>query len=514
MSETPENMDTPASSRKKKVVAGILVDYAGSFISIVIGFVVVPLFFRYITKEDYGVWLAVNGIIGIITLVEIGVDVYLTTIVANDNIFFSDEFTGYLASSLFVKTIIVGIFLLAGIITYFFLPSLISADALLIAQADTAYQLALVALVTGAYLSTISTIMTGRNHLALVNGMTVTAGIVTSILTVCFLHLRFGLASFPLASLLAAMMQQLALLVIMKRRYPHVVVRVRSLSKEKILSLYHYTRSFQLLRFVHILRTQYVVVLIGNLLGPAAVTLYNITNKIPQTIPTYVSRGASALFPSFAAYFAEGNLEKVRGIFLQTSRLVIRAALLAGIMMIYFNEPFISLWVGKDKFAGIWVAAILALNMVLTTVTSSIGTIIFAKGEFRRWPFWSIAEVVIAVVLSFLLHERYGLTGIVFGFFVGSLISSAYVCLMVSHILKVKISAYLAATAQYVFVPTAVSLVIALFVTHRYSMDTWLMLFIAVILVGAGNVLSLEGVRFLFSREKTLKKRFIHAINL
>lgn len=501
------------SSRKNKIIAGVSIDYAGSLVSIIVSFVVVPFFFRYITKEEYGIWLAINGVIAMVGLVEIGVDTYLTTKIADTTVFYSEKITGIISNAFVVKAVIAGLFLLIGVVVYNYLPSFVSGFSIT-RGAYLAYMIAMTGIISGIFMSTITTVLTGRNHLSLVNSFSVFFSTAASILSVILLSLNVGLASFPLSALMCSTVNYLILLIMMRRKYPHIRLNFKTISFAYIKDLFNYTKSFQLLRILYVIRTQYIVLVITKLVGPAGVTQYNITNRIPQMIPAYVSRGATAIFPSLAEFFAEGNLEKVRGIYLRMSKVILRMAFLSGILVYFCNEPFIALWVGKDKFAGSTISLLLILYMAVSIVMSSIGTIVYAKGEFRKWPLLSVVEVTAAIILSYVFYRYFGFVGIVSGFLFSSLITSLYLYVLVNHILKVNMPDFLRSIAFYALFPNVCTLAVGIYCRRIYPIDNWWALLITPAVMMAVHLFSLEGIRFVFSKETTFRGKLSDALKV
>ena len=88
---------------RKKIFSGIAVDYIASIVAVVIGFIVVPYYFDYITKAEFGVWLLVSGVVAFFSMADLGADQYLTTVTSNDDKFYSDSYSDYVSFILVIK---------------------------------------------------------------------------------------------------------------------------------------------------------------------------------------------------------------------------------------------------------------------------------------------------------------------------------------------------------------------------------------------------------------------------
>ena len=400
-------------SNRKKILSGITIDFAGSIIVTVVGFLVVPFYFNYISNEEFGLWLAIAGITAMITMVDLGTDQYLTTITASDEKFYAPNYGDYLTSLLLIKTIVSFLFGFIGVIMYIFLTKLLDVELMYLEGAKISFLIGIVILVLSGYFSTITTILYARHHYSLINSFIAISALSSSLGTVGLLHFGFGIVSFPLALLTTTILQHVILFAFMLKNYPHIRLKIKNfhfVDKKEIIG---YTTTFQILRWVHTLRTQYITIAINNLIGPLYVAQYNLTNKIPQMSPSYAVKIVNPFFPTIADLFHKGELKKIQEIFIRISKVLFRVGLFFSISVYYLNESFVTLWLGKDKFAGNSVMIWLTIYMFHHIALGVFGVVIFASRKFEKWTMWSMIDIAIAVTLSYLLFKFFGLVGVV-----------------------------------------------------------------------------------------------------
>jgi len=413
-------------SRKRAILKGISVDYIGTILTVVVGFVSVPYYLNYISKEEFGLWLAINGVIAMIALVDLATDQLLITITASDNKFYSEEYADYISSIMLVKVIISIILSCFSAILFYFLTSIIDIDIMRQGEAKYVFVIGATVLIAGIFFNTVTTILYARHHYSLVNSFISIFTILGTLGTITLLSLGYGIVAFPLSLLVTAIIQNSILFVIMKRRYPNVRIRIRNfkfIEKKEILG---YTANFQILRWMYTLRTQYISIVINNLVGPIYLTQYNLSNRLTQIAPTYAAKLVQPFFPSIADLFQKGEVDKIANLFTRITKLLFRVAVFSGIAILFLNKSFVVLWVGEDKYAGTGVQFFLILYMVIYVAMALFAIIIFASKKFERWVFYAVLEIILTISSSYVLSLSYGLVGIVMGFVLSSLLTQMY----------------------------------------------------------------------------------------
>lgn len=497
-------------SNKEKILSGISIDFIGSIIATVVGFAVVPYYFHYISTAEFGLWLAISGLSAMITMVDLGTDQYLTTVTANDEKFYSDNYNNYLTSILLIKSVVSILFSLIGIGIYYFLTSLIDIDLLHLASSQHAFIIGIIILVLSSYFSTISTILYSRHHYSLINSFITIFAIITSFLTLFLMHLEFGIVSFPLALLITTIVQHLILLAYMIKKYPNIKLNIRNfhfIDKKEVLS---YTTTFQILRWVHTLRTQYITIAINNLAGATYVARYNLTNRIPQMVPIYAVKIVHPFFPTISDLFHKGEIEKIKNLFTKITKILSRLALFFSISIYFLNESFINLWVGNDKFAGEWALIWLTIYMFVYVAMNAFGIIIYASKEFGKWSFWSIIEIIIAILSSYLFSLFYGLSGIIFGFVFASMFTQIYLFLLVSKQINLNRSFFLIGVLKYSFISNFAVIIFGGVILNVH-INSW----IDFIVIGFGFILSglfPDILKIIRSKETGLKNKIMQSV--
>jgi len=461
---------------------------------------VVPFFFDYITKVEFGVWLAVSGVVALITMADLGVDQYLTTVTSNDDKFYSSSYADYISSALLIKIVVALIITVIATAAYFLLTQMLDIEVMHQESAKLTFVVSVLTLVLGIFFSTISTILYARHHYTLVNAFTSLFAVIASLSTLLLLSAGYGMASFPLALLFSLVIRHVILFLYLVKKYPSIKLRIKSFNFINRREFIGYATSFQVLKWVHTLRTQYIAIAINNLAGPIYLTQYNLTNRLPQTIPQYAAKIVNPFFPSISDLFHKKDFEEITIFFFKMTKILFRVAILSGALIFITGETFIDLWVGGDKFAGSWVMFWIVVYMVLHIALGFFGVIIFSSKRFEKWVHWSIFEVALAILLSYILNIWFGFSGIVSGVVIASLPNQYYLFHIVLRQLAIKKSDFIKGVATYALVPNIIPIVLTSIFYINYTIDGWLDLATVGLLTIVSSLASWEVVQYYLKR--------------
>ena len=496
----------------RKIVSGIGVDTVGTILSMGISIAVIPIFFQYISKGDYGLWLAINSLVGLVALVDLGVEQYLTRIVSDDEKFISNSINDYISSVIRIKIFIAFLFLMAATIGYFFLQKALNISSEMMAGVSKTYLLTLTSLILSLFVGVLISILYGRHEIAFTN--TVSSGVLifTNLLTVVFLYYEYGLISFPLGLLIATSLQLTILYFFIHKKYPHIV-RIKLTKKlTNPKEMINYSFSFQVLKWAYILRSQCLILVINGLVGPVATALYNITNRLPQLGVLFASKVATPFFPSFTLYFERNNIKELAEIFTKINKLLFRFSLFISIIVLVVNESFILLWVGDNSFAGNNILYVLCILCFVNGGMSSFGVIVYSSKEFKKWPIFSLLEIFIGMILSYMLFHSLGLLGVLLGFGSVALANQAYLFLCVLKQLNINPIYFINSVLLYVIRTNFITIIYGFIVYEYYKINNWINLSLVVLSFFIVHLFGNEGVKMVLSKEISLKRKLISAI--
>ena len=125
-------------SNKKNIIQGIASDSVIFLLSILISLAVIPIYLKFISLEEFGIYISIQGIIAVISLADIGMPMYSTKKMSNDTFFNSDELKTFLNSAQIFQYLLALALLLLGVSVVFYVDTILDLDA---KYSNTSYKL-------------------------------------------------------------------------------------------------------------------------------------------------------------------------------------------------------------------------------------------------------------------------------------------------------------------------------------------------------------------------------------
>jgi len=186
------------------------------------------------------------------------------------------------------------------------------------------------------------------------------------------------------------------------------------------------------------------ILIIGKLLGPAAVVPYTCTNKLISVLSNQPNLLMQAAVPGLSEMRAAGSHERL----LQTSSalglamLILSGAIVSVVLVV--NQGFVSWWVGAEQFGGMGLTALFLIALLLRHWNITWIYTLFAFGRERQIALTALMDGLVTTIISGVLVKLFGPVG-------GPLGAIVAVCLVslprnistLLHDLKIPLSALL-----------------------------------------------------------------------
>lgn len=501
-------------NRKGKIFKGFSIDLIGYILSILLGFILLPYFFNYVTKSQYGLWLVINGLVSVVSLIDVGTDLYLTKYIADDSIFFSKNFGIKLISTIKIKILIALLFLLLGGVFYAFIDKIVDIDIETIDIAKQCFLISMGTLVSNLFLSTFSNIFFGRHHYFLVNFISSLVLIIPNLLTVVLLNFGFNIIAFPLTIFLVSIFQLTFFFIRFRILFNHIEFKMSDLNFSIDKEIYNFSKSFLILKWIHVIRTQYILIVLNNVLGPVYSTRFNITSRLPLMLQTLTSKLSIVLFPTFSELYTSGDFSNLSKLFFQINKILFRGSLFACILFFGYSEIFIKLWVGADSYLGSFVLLLLLLHVFIYSAMGFFGVVVFSFQNFNKWTFWCIVEIVGLTIITLFMWDKLTINLIV-GFFVfSSLINQIYLFTHALRILNISVLDFANKIFFYAIKSNISTLIGLVFLAKFFEINSWIGLIFSITGLFLLNILSVEGIKFYHLSANSVWERLVKSFKI
>lgn len=396
----------------------MLAGFPVRMLQILSGLLIIPLAYRYLGSERFGLWSAVTALGSVLPLADLGIGNGLITTIS--------AATGREEHERIRHAISTAILVVGGIAAV-----LLIVLAFLVVHADWAGWLnvagtnaagdakpagaicVLVALLI-LPLSLAAKIRTGLQE-AFQNSAWDASGVVlTLVLFVAATRFDLGMAGLAVAlgtgPLLAALCNGIGLWRRHSLRPRWAAVNFADFQPVARLGLLYFA-----LACSATLATAADNLIAIRLLGPESAGAVGIAGKIFGASQAVVIVALLPLWPAFGEALARGDHRWARRALWRGVAMAFGISLLgAGILLVIAN-PVIALWLGRDTALPFGLLAANAVWLVMQSTGNVFGMLLNGAGVIRFQILTSVSYALVAVALKFLLADRLGMAGIVWG---------------------------------------------------------------------------------------------------
>jgi O-antigen/teichoic acid export membrane protein len=469
--------------------------------AILSGFIVVPLYLRFIPADLYGAWLATGNILGWLTLVDPGISTVLQqrTAVAvgkRDTAELNALLTGGVLYSGVVSLLILA---LGWGASHFFvglmnLPKEIDTKLL-----QQAFLLAVFGNSIMIFSFGISAFNVALQSSLAPGFVWVFATLGSLALTVVLLYRGVGLYALPIGTLFMGMALTLGNFCccswIFKQADIHYKFSLNGLGKLAKLSGYWF-----LAKSGNALGANMDAFMLTRYIGPETTATFVLTRKAADILRMFLERPAIAFQPAISHVLGSGEIEKANAVLLRLLRLILWLLGLVIAGLVVFNNEFVSLWVGPQFFAGWQVNTVLAVSLIATIFVNTLSSLCFALGNIEGNSIATLAQGLLAAPLIWLGAKYYGMIGVALAPLLSILaISLWYYPKVFAKLIKLTYSQIRALAHEAVSVTiSATATCIAL---GWVSPMTWAQLVIAILAFSGIYLIILSLLSYLFRKE-------------
>lgn len=404
-------------SRTRRSAWGVASGLVFTGVTVLTGMIATPLLLQLLGEERFGASKVLNDWMLTLALFELGLSGALMAHLAERvNADDSDARVGVMIrTGLGAYARVVIAILAAGVPFIIFLPQLLKIERVSPAEARIAGAISLAAFLLLPF-NVFRALGEARQRGYLVTLLMTAQALLTTLLSIIFAWLGWGMIGQSLAYLAAQVPTAVALVSDGLRRYPAVLrTRADLESKRALWSLNRATLLFNLSsRFG--LHSDNIIV--SWALGPAAVVPFFVTQRLATITLTQLQSFGNSTWAGLVELHARGESEKFRRRFLELTSVVsgLGAATLTPIAA--FNFHFVSRWVGSSNYAGDAVTLISCLNIWIWAIYSLWGWLISGTGNIASFVPYAIGFMILNVIVSVAGTFAFGLVGPLLGTFV------------------------------------------------------------------------------------------------
>ncbi len=405
-----EPAPAPPPSRSAAYIKALLSNYTLTVINLLLYVAAIPLYVRWLGTERFGVWLVLLQLVYMASLATMWIAAPLTRAASECQVANSPARLGRLFHTASGYYGMWGGLLL--LLTVAATPRLLLWSGLEPGTDDMLPTVVLLALSFNAsmQLNVVLSLLTGYQRMHVSNLLLAAAAMIATGLGLALVASGAGIAGVAAGHAIGNAIVYVAGLWLLKRT---TGARLAAFAFDRQV-LRHLLRSgsYYLTYCVAYLVLQTDALLIGLALGPAAVAVYALAARLIDQAIQLIRKIPDALFPIAAELAVRNELPALRAGHRVGSKVATAAALLIGVLLIFFGQYVITLWVGAENTASRPVLVALAGTLVAQVFVHSNVVVPFGANRMRGMAAVALGEAIFKVVLALVLLRRLGVIGV------------------------------------------------------------------------------------------------------
>jgi len=439
-------------STKRTLVRNTLANTAAQFTQMASAFVFMPFLIARFGLDDYGLFLLAGSLSGYLGLLDLGVGASLVKFIsAHRARSEQDELSGTISTALIFYSAIgvVAALLMTGVamfgIQFFKLPA---------TSEHLARNLFLLGAATSLFTwpaSTATHVLAGHQRYDITARISMTVTVGNILATATILAIGQGPLALLAATSLVGIVGSMVAIVYARRQITDISVKPSQASMQSLREIFRFSIVVFITQLCSVLiYAQTDRLVLGVFAGTAAIALYEGAQKLHSLVRQLASLVNSAVIPTASQLDAENRQDALFALFIRGTKYTVILVTPVVVALMILAQPILSNWLGEE-YAAVATAAQLYLSYWLLNANVTIaGAILMGTDRMRFLLWYTVGGAVLNVVLSIILVQQLGVTGVVLGTVLPAYIGFPVYMAIIAKVLKFPLAAWL----RQVVIPT------------------------------------------------------------
>ena len=401
-----------APSRTNAAFIQLFFGNIGIVVAAISGIFMVPFYLGAVSQRLFGLWIATGGIIGWLSLLDLGIAAVVGQRIANALALKDKKAIGsYYLSGIILQAIVAVFTVSLGFILSPLIPLAFSVSE------DERTTLTGCLQISGVSLG-LTVLGNGQKSIAdavlrpfIASLMIPVQSVFSIVVTISLLYFDYGLFSIPIGTLVGAFVYFfvtiISTLILLQGQG---VVWFFSLSV--LLEVLKISPAMFFGKMSGHIANHMDSALVAYAIAPEIAVTYNMTKSAATIARLALDKITGAIYASYAHKLAECRFENAIGITVNILSLHTGIAIVMLTAYVAFNHSFIQIYLGENLFAGFIITCLFALATWCSATNSLLTTLLTATGNFAQSSFFIGAECLARIPLMIAFTYMFGSLGI------------------------------------------------------------------------------------------------------
>jgi len=461
----------------KRLFRNAIFNSGGWAVNVILTFITTPFFVQKLTPEGFGIYALLSSLIGYYSLLDLGLGQGLVKFVS-ENLAKKDYTSVYRAINTTLSIQICLGLIGLSILTLFAGPILRLLKVPPIYLFDA--KIGLYASATGFCIMMVSlglsSALMGLQRYDITTKVNLIINTLMLIVITLILLMGGRIGQVMIVTVFFAVINLFVYLKILQHKLPQW-----RFSLYPDWSLLRKLLNFSVFLFISRMASffgEYIVrLIVGFILGPVGVTYYVVPWKIVIAVGGLLSSAAAVLFPYASEIGALSSGEKIRGTFMEASKVFAAIQFPLFLSLAVFSKPILTVWMGQNFAEETWfILSVLAFTASLGSLTTIPNLFTMGLGYAKIIAYFSIFTIVFYAFTVPVFTRLGGVTGTAWAMLISSMPGLALVIYELKNIFRINLWQYIKVVIRPHLIFLFISVVI-IFAFRKTSLqpDVWVL---------------------------------------
>lgn len=410
-------------SRTERFIGGMTWGHVNLAVMTAAGLWITPFLLRHLGQRELGLWLIAGQVLGYVTLTDFGIVALLSRDVAyavgrSGGYENAAELAEIVGQTLRISLWQLPIVAISAVAAWFLMPT----DW---ATLQRPFILLLAALVCLFPLRIFHAVLQGIQDLAFAAKVQLYTWGAGTIITITLVWCGLGLYALSIGWAISQFLSVGIAWWRLRQRFPNALPRLRSSMSRRVLG-HRLIQGFwvSVTQVAQVLLQGTDVVIVGRLLGPAAVVPYICTGKLASVLANQPHLLLETMRPALSEMKMSEASHRLPQVTAALSLAVLLLSGLVACLVLAVNEGFVRWWVGIEQYGGLTMTGAFVLSVIARHWNSTVVHALFCFG-YERWiSITTLLDGLVTIAAAITLTWYFGPVGAVAGSIVGVILVS------------------------------------------------------------------------------------------
>ena len=390
--------------------------YLAVFVELALGVVMLPFNLHRLGQEAYGLWMLTASVTMHLSILDMGFNGALVNFIARYRAHRDAQALNEIASTLFF--IFAGVGALAYLLVIVLSLNLGHIFKLTPEQVRTGQWILLIIganVAANFAFSIYGGIIGGFQRYDINNVVASVTSVLVAAVNVAVLLLGFGLVALVAATTAVRLTAYVVYRGNAFRVFPALRIRAASFRRSRVREVTGFSVYAAIIDWANRLNYELDEFVIGMFVGPAAVAVWAVADRVISGTQRLTNQSNTVLFPVVVDSDATNRVERLRKLLLEGTRLSLASVVPIAVTVFMLADRLVTVWVGPRMFASASIMRILALAVILRVGTATSTTLLKGAGWIRFVAVVNIVTGLANLALSVALLRPFGIDGVAWG---------------------------------------------------------------------------------------------------